>query len=168
MQTYAFHVRHKNGWGSGFGPRPTHCHECRQELPVPQDTGTMGYGCGPSETIASHLDAPPLKPGESLEQAPAICYSCCAEQDKASMIATGKATLYLTRTSHGDDASPIWHVTNWPGSLRYYASVRKGAHNLARWRYDAWFTGPDNATWHGVTYGDNTEICRCRRTKQKQ
>lgn len=50
------------------------------------------------------------------------CYACCAERDKASMIETGKAMLYLVSPAIGRKP---WHsasdeenrVTNWPGSL---------------------------------------------------
>lgn len=93
------------------------------------------------------------------------CYACCAENDKASMIETGRATLYLTREQPDAAAAPAWYVTNWPGSLRMHAFVRKGRHNMAGKRYDVWFTGPDGKDWHGVTYGDNTQICHCRRLK---
>ena len=85
------------------------------------------------------------------------CYACCAEHDKAQMIQNGHATLYLTDNG----------VTNWPGSLRFnFGTVRVGRHNIAGKRYDVWFTGPDNATWHGVQYGDMTQICHCKRIKK--
>lgn len=83
------------------------------------------------------------------------CYECCAKRDVADMVSTGRATLYL---SNGE-------VSNWPGSLKFRAHVRKGRHNIARTRYDAWFTGPDGKQWHGVQYGDNTQICHCKRLK---
>lgn len=86
------------------------------------------------------------------------CYDCCAEIDRQDMIATGKATLYLSG----------WEVTDWTGHLRFQAgTVRKGRHNMAWVRYDVWFLGPDGHEWHGVQYGDNTQICHCRRTKTK-
>ena len=89
-------------------------------------------------------------------QGKTFCYACCAERDKADMIRTGRATLYLT-----DKA-----ITNWPGSLRFdFGEVRVGRHNIAGKRYDAWFRGPDGAAWHAVQYGDNTQICHCRRVK---
>lgn len=84
------------------------------------------------------------------------CYDCCAARERAAMIATGRATLYLT----GDA------VTDWPGKLRFpVGHVRKGRHNMARVRYDFRFSGPDGATWSGVQYGDNTQIAHCRRVK---
>lgn len=84
------------------------------------------------------------------------CYACCAETDRKAMIETGRATLYLTGKE----------LTNWPGSLRFPAGyVRKGRHNIARVRYDAWFTGPDGKPWHAVQYGDSTQIAHCKRVK---
>ena len=68
----------------------------------------------------------------------------------------GRIMLYL---SNGE-------VMNWPGTLRFPAHVRKGRHNIAGSRYDVWFAGPDGFQWHGVQYGDNTQICHCKRTKQ--
>lgn len=158
MNTFAYHVIHKNGWGTGFGPRPTHCSKCNVPIPEQQkDTGAAGYGCGPSEPIPEHPAAPALKPGEHLERSPAVCYACCAEDDKARMIETGRAMLYLTTTAPA-------HVSNWPGSLSFPVPyISRGRHNMARVRYDVTFTGPDGRQWRGTQYGDNTQICHCRR-----
>lgn len=106
-----------------------------------------------------------------------ICYDCCAIRDRADMVATGKALLYLTHdnrtkvamgwcgTSMPGNDSP-WQVSNWPGTLKFNAYVKRGHHNLARRRLDAWFIGPDGYRWHGVNIGDN-EVLRCKRTKSK-
>lgn len=40
--TYVYHVRHRNGWGTGFGPRPTHCHECGADIPPSKGDGDSG------------------------------------------------------------------------------------------------------------------------------
>lgn len=86
-----------------------------------------------------------------------FCYECCAAKDRASMIEDGRATLYLTKD--GDR----YKVSNWPGSLRFDVDyVRKGRHNIAGCRYDVWFTGPDGRNWHGVQYGEQTQILHCR------
>lgn len=91
------------------------------------------------------------------------CYACCAKRDRQDMIATGKACLYLVHTSANQ---PQARITNWPGSLEFRPyHVKTGRHNMAGKRYDAWFTGPDGKPWHGVTYGDMTQICHCRRVK---
>lgn len=97
------------------------------------------------------------------------CYECCADTDRQEMIETGKATLYLTMEV-SDGATRLGlpvkvnTVTNWPGSLKFRTGeARKGHHNIARTRYDVWFRGPDGKDWHGVQYGDNTQICHCHR-----
>lgn len=94
------------------------------------------------------------------------CYECCAKRDREQMIRDGKTTLYLTQTRDNGTDYPKPEVSNWPGSLRfgvYY--LKTGRHNMAGKRYDAYFVGPDKSTWHGVTYGDNTQICHCKRVK---
>jgi hypothetical protein len=88
------------------------------------------------------------------------CYECCADRDRADMQETGRATLYLV-----DTPGTNGEVTNWPGSLRFKVLYRsKGRHNLARVRHDVWFWA-DGAKWHGVQYGENTQIAHCRRVK---
>ena len=161
MSTYSYTVRHKNGWGTSFGPSPTHCHTCGAALPVnpPNYTGGSGYGCSDFETIPAHAMAPVLKPGESLERSQAHCYQCCANRERARMIEAGRATLYL------DTKAPA-KVSDWAGLLSFPVPyVHIGAHNMARRRYDVTFIGPDDAQWRGTQYGDNTQICHCRRIK---
>ena len=85
-----------------------------------------------------------------------FCYTCAAKRDRAEMKKTGRTVLYLTTGEYGDCV-----LTNWPGSLRLSGRFTKGRHNIARTRYDAWFRF-DGADWHGVTYGDNTQLCHCR------
>ncbi len=104
-----------------------------------------------------------------------VCYDCCAIEDKEYMLKEGKITLYLTGgIGHDKDGrkmvSATWfgetHVSNWPGILKFTVEhIRLGYHNFARYRYDVWFKGPDGFEWHGVQYGDNTQICHCKRTK---
>lgn len=119
------------------------CGDCGKIKPVGTSGGT-GYGW-------ADPDNPDDKP---------ICYECCGKRDVTDMIETGRATLYLTHQTR-DTAS----LTNWPGTVRYRAGVKTGRHNIAGRRYDVWFEGPDGKPWHGVTYGDNTQICRCKRVK---
>ena len=100
------------------------------------------------------------------QQGARSCYACCADKDREHMIADGKATMYLTY----DEPIPglkAWKVTNWPGSLVFKVggAIKHGRHNWAVTRRDVWFTGPDGKPWHGVQYGDNTQIVHCRRTK---
>lgn len=88
------------------------------------------------------------------------CFPCCGEVDRAEMIATGRATLYLS----GEHISAF--VSNWPGTLKFYVQhVSRGRHNIARVRYDFRFTGPDGKEWSGTQYGDDTQIAHCRRLK---
>ena len=158
MNTFAYHVRHRNGWGTVFGPRPTHCCKCGATLPEPKPGDfSTGYGCGASEPIPKHPAAPIIKQGETLEQSPVVCFTCCATDDKARMIETGRAMLYLTTSAPAK-------VSNWPNSLSFPVSrILRGSHNWARVRYDVTFTGPDGRQWRGTQYGDNTQICHCRR-----
>lgn len=105
------------------------------------------------------------------------CFVCCGEHDVAYMRKRGRNTLYLTLEAGAvtdgrampmndhEAARKAWKVSNWPGSLEIRPlMVRKGYHNMARVRYDVWFRF-DGKTWHGVQYGDNTQILHCRQTK---
>lgn len=88
-----------------------------------------------------------------------VCYVCCAEQDKEHMRTTGHIVLYLVKEERR------LAVTNWPDSLSFVVSYYKtGRHNIAGVRYDVWFMF-EGQQWHGVQYGDNTELCHCRRNK---
>ena len=111
------------------------------------------------------------------------CDVCCGELDTADAMRTGRAVLYLSfpcnpRLGRGASvASRIGlqylryrpeevYLTNWPGTLRLPVKdglVKAGRHNFAGIRYDVWFIGPDGKEWHGVQYGDNTQICHCKR-----
>jgi hypothetical protein len=101
-----------------------------------------------------------------------VCYGCCAELDQEYMIEHGAITLYLTnvrqhRALGWRNGQWSGDVSNWPGSLCYpNRNVKMGGHNWAGRRYDVWFIGPDLYRWHGVRYGDDTEILHCRRTKE--
>jgi hypothetical protein len=89
-----------------------------------------------------------------------VCYECCATRDKETMRSTGKATLYLTY----NDGARRGYVKNWPGTLCFLGQVSKSRHNISRTRYDVWFMF-EGRVWHGVQYGENTQICHCKRTK---
>ena len=128
------------------------CSDCGETKPV-QTSGGTGYGYDAAANI--------------------LCYACCGKRDMADMIENGRATLYLTQPersapglrldSYGRSGHAI--VSNWPGTMRLPCYVKQGRHNIAGKRYDAWFTGPDGKKWHGVTYGDNTQLCHCKRLK---
>lgn len=98
------------------------------------------------------------------------CFDCCGKEDLRTMTRDGKIILYLTMKPeafrHGDKFADCT-VSNWPGTLKFQGRVRKGRHNIARNRYDVWFNGPDGKQWHGVQYGDNTQICHVKRNKKR-
>ncbi len=111
------------------------CHTCKKTKPMQKNGGT-GYG---------------VDNGNNK-----ICYACCGKQDLEQMETRGKATLYLG----------VGRVTNWPDTLSFIVQgSKKGKHNIAGVRYDVWFYDANGREWHGVTYGDNTQICHCRRLK---
>lgn len=115
--------------------------ECGHALNKPErDTVTTGYG----RTASGDRH----------------CFACCAEQDRAEMIETGRhPCLYLTRGE----------VRNWPGSLRFAVTETRRnprAGGFGSQRTDAWFRGPDGHMWHAINRGDN-DIARCRRTAVK-
>jgi len=88
-----------------------------------------------------------------------LCWECCATEDKEAMRATGRATLYLTGKDGG------YTVGNWPGALKIHVQeFRKGHHNMAGVRYDVWFLF-EGTPWHGIQYGDMTQIVHCRKVK---
>lgn len=114
--------------------------------------------CGHAPTVT---DGPGTGYGQDSDGRTA-CYSCCAQRERDSMIADGRALLYLSR-----DSANRWQVTNWTGYLsfpysRVKASPRAGGFGADR--FDVWFRGPDGATWHGINRGDN-QVLRCRRLK---
>ena len=101
------------------------------------------------------------------------CWECCAKRDREQMRTDGRITLYLTEIQRDVTASTLnphvlgqrFKVTNWPGSLSLPVQhIRKGRHNMARVRYDIWFSF-EGTPWHGVQYGDNTQLCHCSRVK---
>jgi hypothetical protein len=118
------------------------CHQCHQAI-VPPALTSGGTGFAEDD------------------QGNKTCYQCCANQDRAYMREHGRIMLYLTHDKG------IGAVTNWPGTLRFaIGRVKKSHHNIARHRYDVWFTF-DHHIWHGVQYGDNTQICHCKKTKER-
>jgi hypothetical protein len=136
-----------------------YCWQCDQEYPT-QSSGGTGYG-----RATKHM----VEDGDAPHEKATICYACCAVTDRARMLKTGKATLYLTHkpfTAQDVAYYPFvdGKVTNWPESLSFPCRVKRGRHNIARWRYDVWFK-VDGQNWHGVSFGDNTQICHCKRCK---
>ncbi len=132
------------------------CGDCGLEKPLGGHGVSTGYGYyGP--------DKPDNAP---------ICFECCGKRGRKDMVETGKTTLYLTQDSNSgpslrlDGGRGHATLTNWPGTLRLPCYVKRGHHNIARVRYDVWFHF-EGFVWHGVQYGDNTQLCRCKRTKER-
>ena len=117
-----------------------HCCECGQDKAHESDVST-GYAI----TADGHK----------------VCFACCAVRDRQTMIDTGHSKnlpLYLSGKE----------VTNWPGTLRFEVfGHRTSRHNVAGVRQDVWFHGPDGHMWHGVQIGRWTQVCHCRRTKDR-
>lgn len=88
-----------------------------------------------------------------------VCYACCADLDRESMIASGKATLYLGEKDGKAE------VTNWPGTLRFNVSTRRGRHNFGGTRTDVWFCGPGDTQWWGFQCSNNSQLINVRRIK---
>ena len=129
------------------------CSRCNASKPV-QPSGGTGYAVS--------------------SEGAKVCYACCADVDRAAMIETGRATLYLTPENRPTPTGAARYlnargdVRNWPGTLRFpFSGLTVGAHNFAGRVYNAYFTGPDGATWVARQYGDNTSIAHCRRLKSR-
>lgn len=122
-----------------YGPAGFVCADCNVAKPFPLGLGT-GY---------ARCDDKP----DGL-----VCYACCGVRDEKHMRETGEAVLYLTASNE---------VSNWPETLKLPAVVRRGRHNIARYRYDVWFWF-EGAKWYGVQIGENTQIIRCRRLKKQK
>lgn len=90
-----------------------------------------------------------------------ICFFCCGELDQETMRKDGVINLYFT---HGEDEHSM--ISNWSGSFKTWCIYLIGDHNWRLKRYDVWFTF-EGYWWHGVTIGDNTQVCHCKKTKKK-
>lgn len=91
-----------------------------------------------------------------------LCYACCGEHDKKMLTQESRYTLYLS-----GGFKEGFTVSNWPGTLTIKPTyVRRGRHNIAKSRYDVWFTFK-GANWHGVQYGENTQLLHCKKLKLK-
>jgi hypothetical protein len=114
--------------------------------------------------IAYHRDGQDCGTGYAIDGDTSlkVCYDCCAEKDKEFMREHGKISLYLIVDDKG-----FGKVCNWPSSLEIVPTrIKTGRHNIAGVRYDCWFVF-EGFYWHCVRYGNMTEICHCRKTKQK-
>jgi len=120
------------------------CFRCGKEIVSVAGSGATGYG----------VDRENNK----------ICYQCCGEidgEELASLKPGEKMILYLS--SCGEEG--MWYICNWPGSFKIRVFPDKGKHNLAGCRYDVRFKYKEHE-YHGIKYGDNTDICHVRRLKK--
>jgi hypothetical protein len=116
-----------------------HCDICDRDIKHISGSTTTGY----------------VKYGDKT-----VCYVCYGRTEIDNMLKTGKATLYLTNIKDKN-----YSITNWPGSFNLPVKrLSVGKHNIAGKRYDVWFSLHDTE-WHGVTYGDNTQLCHCKQVK---
>lgn len=132
------------------------CTNCNQHINYDSEGVGTGYATGENDTK--------------------ICYQCCADLDMEYMRNHGEICLYLSldtdKTGRVDIVKSAigrhvsGKVTNWPGTLEFRAGGKIGRHNFVGVRYDVWFAF-EGYFWHGVTYGDFTQICHCKRTKER-
>jgi len=100
------------------------------------------------------------------------CYDCCGIIERDLLIKEGKGILYLSWEQECELFNkPGWYypknakISNWPGTFSLpIRAIKVGSHNFARRRYDVWFKFND-MEWHGVSYGDNTQLCHVRRLR---
>jgi len=87
-----------------------------------------------------------------------ICYACCGEADKKTLLETGKLSGYYSHLV----------FTNWPGSFKikaYYS--RDSWHNFAgrNGRTDFWLNF-EGKHYHGVHIGHDNECATIRLLKK--
>jgi hypothetical protein len=103
-----------------------------------------------------------------------FCYECCVSKEREQMESTGKACLYFMSQepthARGYPGIALGKVSDWAGKLTFPCRYRRraNAHNWGLSRTDAWFKDAQGREWHGVLYGDNTQLMRCRRLKSTQ
>ena len=115
------------------------CSRCKEKISVKPNSITTGYATDDKENK--------------------ICYDCCGKIDADWLIQHVRSTYYLTETCDG------YEVINWPGTMRIpVRSHKSGRHNFARTRTDVWFQFRDRY-FHGVQYGDNSQLLHIRRLK---
>jgi hypothetical protein len=113
------------------------CCACGQNKPVQHDGGT-GYGTD--------------KAGNK------ICYECIGLEELFALRAAKPGETFIM---YFDGKQ----VMNWPGSFKQTVTrVHAGRHNIAGKRYDFYFF-VNRKPFHGVTYGDNTQIAHVKRIK---
>ena len=93
-----------------------------------------------------------------------VCYDCAGKMDADTLesLKPGEwMDLYLVNDVDGN----YW-VQNWPGSLKFniYPPPHWQAQSFRNW-YDIWFFFRNNR-YHGVKYGNNTEIVHIQKVRR--
>ena len=136
------------------------CALCGEDIVKPEGLST-GYGRVP-DPPGEYYNGYDLNPSNK------VCFSCCAKTDSEYMKTHDKVTMYLSK--HEGE----WHVQNWPGSLRFRASVSVSEHGhyspLSGYmeRRDAHFQDEHGNVWWAKSIGNWTEIAHCKKLKSKR
>ena len=130
------------------------CSRCHDVIPAPPaGSCTTGYGKDGAGNI--------------------LCYPCCGEIEKEWIRKKGRTVLYLSEiqaeglppNSRKARYTANFRVTDWPGTLNLPITYFKTwYHNIAHTRIDVWFDF-EGQEWHGVQYGENTQLLHCKKTK---
>jgi hypothetical protein len=126
------------------------CSVCNEYYPDVSGQGvSTGYGC--------------------LENGDKVCYACCAIQDKQWMKEHNNITLYLTLPHPLKPGQYIrGHIGNWPSTLTYPAQIKAGNHNIAGVQYSVRFIDDTGQQWYGRQAGNNTQLCHCKKIRERK
>jgi hypothetical protein len=116
------------------------------------------FTCSVCEETKTHIDSFTTGYGVN-DKGEKVCFNCCGKTDSQWMKDHDRIDLYLTKKDNN------WVVSNWPGTLRFFANVYKGRHNWAGCQYTAYFKDEWGNHWFGRRFGDNTEIVHCQKMK---
>lgn len=164
---------------------PTNCQRCNDSFSLYAKTyssglGIPGYAVMREQADTCYVEGCNAGCGHPKKEV-YICYKCASADEVAFMKSTGRTALYLTydspcnnpqHTGSGTNLTASdYKVGDWPGLLSIRPTgVRKSKTFIPRVgyrpRYDVWFVF-DGYYWHGVKYGDMTDIVHCKRTKEK-
>lgn len=125
------------------------CMDCGETKLCPPNAGGTGYAVDRDTQLK-------------------VCYDCCAARDKKDMESYDKFLLYLCKEAEPVSSPCGYVVSNWPGTLKFpVQTMKKGGHNISGSRRDVWFKDHVGSEWHGVQYGNFSQICYCKKRKIK-
>ena len=107
-----------------------------------------------------------------------FCYECCGKNDLAELenLKIGERVCQYLHIENqikgckyrGGYCNSHWgesyEIRNWPGTLKIKAYGNIGYHNMAYVQRNVWFNIGDKK-YHGVQYGNDSEICYIKRIK---